>query len=403
MSCNNNICSSDLCTGCSACMNICAKRAITMQENECGFVFPVIDSALCVDCGLCEKICPALHPQSFNDTPKHTYATVCNDTEERSSSSSGGLSSLICRHIIRKGGVAYGCSQINYQDIRHIRVDNENDLYKLKGSKYVQSNIGYIFRDVKKDLQEGKYVAFSGTPCQIAGLKAFLQKDYEKLITLDLICHGVPSQKMLRDDIECYLKDGEESVFVNFRWKAKTGIQYGIQFGIQDDIKRSISKSISLPYDPYMFAFMTGYSIRENCHSCPYSQEKRIGDITIGDFWRLGAYAPTKLEIKYGVSLILVNSDKGQMLIEEIKSQLTTEERMLQEAIDGNSNLSFPSPRPINKDSFLMTYREYGLEAACKNAIPRTRYYKMVILEFVKRQELFVKIFKKIRSILLKK
>ncbi len=370
-----------------------------MQEDECGFIYPVIDSDLCVDCGLCEKICPALHPQPFNDTPKHTYATVCNDTEERRTSSSGGLSSLICRHIIRKGGVAYGCSQINYQDIRHIRVDKENDLYKLKGSKYVQSNIGYIYKDVKKDLQEGKYVAFSGTPCQIAGLKAFLRKDYEKLITLDLICHGVPSQKMLRDDIEYYLKnENKESVFVNFRWKAQYGIQYGIQFGNIDE--RTI---IRQPYDPYMFAFMTGYSFRENCHACPYSQEKRIGDITIGDFWRLGAYAPTKLQIKHGVSLILVNSDKGQALIEEVKPQLTTEERMLQEAVDGNANLSFPSPRPTNKDRFLMTYKESGLKTACKDAIPRTRYYKMVIVEFIKRQEWFVKIFKNIRSILLKK
>ncbi len=375
-----------------------------MQEDECGFIYPVIDSTLCIECGLCEKICPALHPQPFNDIPKHTYATVCNDTEERRTSSSGGLSSLICRHIIKKGGVAYGCAQISYQDIRHIRVDSESDLYKLKGSKYVQSNIGYIYKDVKKDLQEGKYVAFSGTPCQIAGLKAFLRKDYEKLITLDLICHGVPSQKMLRDDIEYYLKDEDKTtVFVNFRWKATAGIQFGIQYGIQDDKKCTIGESIKLPYDPYMFAFMTGYSFRENCHTCPYSQAKRIGDITIGDFWRLGAYAPTKLQIKHGVSLILTNSDKGLSLIDEIKPQLTTEERMLQEAVDGNANLSFPSPRPINKDRFLMTYKESGLKTACKDTIPRTRYYKMVIVEFIKRQEWFVKIFKNIRSILLKK
>lgn len=375
-----------------------------MRESKCGYTFPVIDNTLCVDCGLCEKVCPTLNPLPFNNAPKHTYAAVCNDDEERRTSSSGGLSSLICRHIIKKGGVVYGCAEENYKEIHHIRVDKEDDLNKLKGSKYVQSEIGCIYKEVKKDLLVDRYVAFCGTPCQIAGLKSYLRKDYEKLYTLDLICHGVPSQKMLRDDIEVYLKnENDEDVFVSFRWKAQFGIQFGIQLGNIGEKGITPIKSIAHPYDPYILAFMTGYSFRENCHTCPYSQEKRIGDITIGDFWRLGAYKPTELKIKHGVSLILANTDKGNMLIEEIKPQLSIKERMLQEAVDGNTNLKFPSPRPVYKDLFLKTYKEKGLNEACKTVIPIHKFYKIVLVEALQRCEWLVRLYKMLRLMMLKK
>ena len=187
-------------------MNVCPKDAITLVEQDpLGHIYPLIDSTKCIDCHLCEKTCPANHPKDLH-TPIAAYAAVSRDYDDLMTSSSGGASSVMATAIIKQGGVVYGCVQENYRDIRHQRIHSLTDVHKLKGSKYVQSNINYIFKDVLADLKRGVPVLFSGTPCQIAGLRAYLRKDYENLYLVDLVCHGVPSQQLLQENVESMLK-----------------------------------------------------------------------------------------------------------------------------------------------------------------------------------------------------
>ena len=219
------ICEKEKCTACAACMNICAHNAITMEAySSLGYVYPVIDASKCVDCGLCAKTCPANNPIGLHK-PLKAFAAISKNHDDLMTSASGGASSVLCQTILKRGGIVYGCVQRNYKDIAHRRISSYEDYTLMKGSKYVQSNIGYIYRDVKADLNNGKEVLFTGTPCQIAGLKAYLRKDYERLYLVDLVCHGVPSQKLLREDVESLLKDypnaDRSKICVEFRQKKR--------------------------------------------------------------------------------------------------------------------------------------------------------------------------------------
>ena len=393
-----NICPYDLCTGCAACVNVCSKGAISMVEDELGYIHPLINASLCVNCGLCEQICPVLHPLELNE-PKTVYAAVSIDDKERMTSASGGAASVYSRYILEHGGIVYGCVQENYHDIKHLRIACLDELTLLKGSKYVQSNIGLSYRLVKRDLQSGAKVLFIGTPCQIAGLKSFLQKDYENLFAIDLICHGVPSQKMLRENVEMMWKGDKwklNELSVNFRWKTYYGIQFGVQ--LLWDNKKMMTRE--MVHDPYMKAFMTGLSFRENCHNCFYGQSMRVGDLTIGDFWGLGAYKKTAFRVKRGVSLVLVNTSKGRELMNLVSNRFVLEVRTLNEAINGNANLRTASHRPIKKDSFKMIFKERGLKEACHACISRKSYVKMIMKENLKKVELLVCLFKRCRLFL---
>lgn len=391
-------CSSLICTGCSACLNICTKGAIKMKEDELGHQFPHIDAEKCVDCGLCEKICPALHPLEHNTSPEYVYALASKDAQERYTSSSGGASSIICRIIIKQGGVVYGCAQIgSLKNIKHIRIEDENDLKLLKGSKYTQSIIGETYKQVEDDLKGNKLVCFVGTPCQVAGLLSFLRKPYDNLLTLDLICHGVPSQKLLQENATQYKIGDLDDIFVDFRHKKGNNIRFGQYYYKSGDVTVKYIKAVNNPFDDYIAAFMMGLSFRECCHTCPYSSTSRMGDITIGDFWGLGTQEHTHFKIKDGVSLVIANNDKGLRLLKSILPQTDYEKRTFAEAAKGNGNLSSPSPRPLRKDIFLSAYKTRGLHAAVRKAIPRSRFYKLFLVEQVKQTPILVKAFKTVR------
>lgn len=355
------ICNTDLCTGCSACMNACPKDAITMTEQGTyGNIFPTIDQDKCIDCGLCTKICPVNKPVTLN-LPIKAFAAISKEKDDLMSSSSGAASSVMASHILANRGCVYGCVQESYSDISHRRIDNLDEAYKIKGSKYVQSNIGYTFKEVKKDLCEGKKVMFSGTPCQIAGLRNYLRKDYDNLYLIDLVCHGVPSQKLLREDVESTLVKHnlqEKEVKVLFRkkigGKAKLGMEYGLFF--YDNSGKEIAlprEDVAFLYNKYITAFMSGVIFRENCFSCPYAQPNRNSDITIADFWGI---KETTIPTSNGVSLLLANTIKGLSLIEEISDRCQIEERSVEEAIAGNGQLMAPSKRPKEREEFMKEY-----------------------------------------------
>lgn len=362
-----DICEKERCTGCAACMNICAHNAISMTEEEIlGYIYPEIDQDKCIDCGLCVKTCPVNTPVKLN-APLKAFAAISEDHDDLMTSASGGASSVLVNSVLNKNGIAYGCAQRNYKHISHERIDKIEDAHLLKGSKYVQSNIGYIYRDVKEDLKAGKKVLFTGTPCQIAGLKSFLKKDYDNLVLVDLVCHGVPSQKLLTEDVEYLLHDypnvDKEKVHVEFRRKKKSPeifepdwgafISYGFYNKKENKVFAHKKKKQKFLVDNYITAFMAGTIFRENCYICPYAQSQRGSDITIADFWGLKKCSVPTTE---GVSLLLANTQKGLRFINEFREKFILCERPVEEAIKGNGQLLHPSFRPNERDLFLNTY-----------------------------------------------
>lgn len=349
-----DICPKEKCTGCTACLNVCPHHAITMSPDACGFLHPVISQDTCVDCGLCVKTCP-VNNAAVLSTPQKCYAATVVNEQELLSCASGGVATAISRYFICHGGVVYGCSGKNPRSVQHVRVDNIEDLEQLKGSKYVQSYLGEIFQDVKKDLCTERLVLFVGTPCQVAGLKGFLHKNYPNLLTIDLACHGVPSQKMLNDNLKRYCSE-DEDVSVAFRRKHLGGKRYRIEYGWEIKSRHSTTNRFK-PYnkDYYMFGFLKCLTLRENCYSCPYAQNSRVGDLTLCDFW--GLRPDADFDFGKGVSAVLVNTGRGDELFEKLKDALVWKQRELIEATRWNGRLNAPGSMPKSYHYFTRMYR----------------------------------------------
>lgn len=375
------ICDKDLCTGCSACMNICPHSAISMVEySGAGYIYPFIQSDKCVDCHLCVDVCPVVHPLIFSE-PKAAIAVIAKDFRDLTTSTSGGASAVLAKYILLQGGVVYGCVQRNYMDISHRRIHRMEDLNSLKGSKYVQSHIGLCYKQVKQDLKQGIPVLFTGTPCQIAGLRNYLRKEYSNLYLVDLVCHGVPSQKMLREDINhLFRKFGTPptNLLVSFRRKRKNNLRYGT-FIEHPQISELSPKEQKFPNDNYITAFMSGIIFRKNCFSCPYARPYRISDITLADFW---GYQGKQLDVSQGVSLMLPSTDKGVRLTNSIKQYIHWEERPVSEAVQGNGQLMAPSIEPVEREVFHSMYVTNPQEAyfVCLKAY-RKEWRKKLLLQ----------------------
>lgn len=361
------------CYGCQGCLNICPKDAISMKEDEYGYRYPEVDYQKCVKCGLCIKACPELNSYSLN-APQHIYAAVVDNNETLSTSASGGFASVLSEYVIRRGGTVYGCCEDNFETIGHIRIDSLNDLGKIKNSKYVHSDIRHTFREAKKDLESGRNVLFTGTPCQISGLLGFLRKPYDNLLTMDLVCHGVPPMKMLREQVLSYPECknvSPDNIYVDFRWKEKIRsgydrghIRFGLRTAIRSGSNLRIVRTENDTVNPYMRCFQTGISLRENCLGCPYARKERISDLTAADFWGLGRSISSDMFDLDGVSLILVNTDKGEEYFKAIRDSFNIQERTFDEAKLCNRCLSKPFKRLENRDKFLKIYKESGLITA---------------------------------------
>ncbi len=366
------ICLKEKCTGCTACMNVCAHHAISMQPDACGFSYPQINQNVCVDCGLCKKTCPVNSPLTLQPI-KDCYAVTVKDEKELLSCSSGGAATAISQYVIRQGGVVYGCSGTNPRDVCHISVDTLDDIDHLKGSKYVQSDLGECFTQIKADLGRLPIVLFIGTPCQVAGLKNFLHKDYSNLITIDLVCHGVPSQKMLNDNLNCYCSD-DEDVELSFRRKNTKLKSPIIQYGWIVN-KTNKDEETFKPYnkDYYMFGFLKSLIHRKNCYSCPYAQNQRVGDLTLCDFW--GLQPDAGFSIGKGVSAVLINTSKGDELFGHLKDYLVWKQRKVSEAIRWNGQLNHPCEMPKNYDRFIQLYSSVSFKKAMIKAYWGTFIY----------------------------
>lgn len=354
-----SICEKEKCTSCYACMNICPKDAVYMETDELGNLYPKINKEMCIDCGLCRKVCPSNNELNLNK-PKHVYAAWALKNSERKSSTSGGVATIFSRTVIKNNGVVFGAALDNEMEVRHIQVLNEEDLNRLRGSKYVQSKIVDVYSKVKSSLEDNKEVIFIGTPCQVSGLKHFLRRDtYSNLVTVDLVCHGIPSGKLLMD----YIKDRGVNKFDSISFRDEKG--FNLRLGLEGE------EILNDPMDKceYYRGFMNALFYRENCYSCPYACAERCGDITIGDFWGLGKEEKFDKSVEDGVSLVLVNTRRGEEFFDKCKEELYYEERSLKEAVEGNSQLRSPSSKHKNNELFKKLYVRKGIRHAVKRSL----------------------------------
>lgn len=355
------------CCGCNACMQICPKKCIDMQEDEEGFRYPQIDETLCVECGLCKKVCPII--QSKNQTestgtmPKALGGWNKND-DVRYRSSSGGAFSAFAEHILKQGGVVYGCMLNKNLEAVHVGVETLEDLSLLYGSKYIQSNIGETYTSAKRHLENGRKVLFVGTPCQVAGLKSYLMKDYENLFTCDFICHGVPSPLVFRKYI-AYLEEKYNDKIDGFRFRHKekgwrgTGQQMGtiIKFA-----SGRVVKFIPAYKDVYMNGFLDDIYLRPSCYQCQFKKlPKEYADITIADFWGVKKVNKELFDGK-GTSLILLNTQRGTRFFETVKDAFYYQKCDAKASIDRNKSLIKSVAVNKTRDVFYRDMAEQSFE-----------------------------------------
>lgn len=351
------ICEKEKCTGCYSCINTCPFNAIEMVKDDLGFVYPKINQDKCKNCGLCKKKCPQLTEQKKNQ-PLKAYAMYSQNAKTRSESTSGGIAALLYEYIIEIGGIVYGVSsEIKNNEIEFIRVNKKNQLYKLKGSKYVHAYIKNIFLSIKNDLKDNKKVLFIGTPCQVAGLKAFLNKDYNNLYTVDIICHGVPSQQLLFDE----LKYNELNNIEKVTFRNEKG--YNITcFSNEKEVFNMPCRK-----NNYYRKFLSGCISRKSCYTCKFASLERIADITIGDFWGLNDNCKIKDDENKGISLVMPITKKGDELLETIKDKVVLEERNIEEARKGNDQLRGPTKNIEKRLKFEKMYLKNGYSTAMKS------------------------------------
>lgn len=339
------------CTGCLACYNICPQNAISLKVNYEGFYEPDVDSDKCINCGICTKTCAKLNGIRFNRV-REAHAIICDDGI-RNLCSSGGIWGALAYHMQANNGYVYGAVfSEDYRRVKHQRLQTIVEVNKSFGSKYLQSDVGYTYRDVRSNLQVGKNILFSGCPCQVDALKRFLKREYENLITVDILCHGVASpwsyEKFLTeifDDVDSKIKK------VGFRDK-KFGWACNVVVVVAEDGTERVS-----PYSgSYYNAFLWGYSQRTACFSCPYSNSQRVGDLTIGDFWGIKNVLPMWKDFR-GTSLMLVNTDKGAKIYSEISDSIKVDvvcsyNDVLDKTGDINWALIKPGNMPDTHDTF---------------------------------------------------
>lgn len=351
----------ELCTGCTACMVSCPRSCISMEKDEYGFFYPAVDQEKCIECGLCENRCPIIKPSQLGESAPQAYAAYSKDDHIRINSSSGGIFSEIAKAVLHNGGIVFGAAYNDAFGVEHICIDRENDLIKLCGAKYSQSNMGVTFRNVKAYLEGGKMVLFSGTPCQVAGLSKFLNKTYDNLIKLDFVCHSVPSPMVwekyvkYRADVD---NNGIMPVNINLRSK-KTGwsnYKYSNMFEYSNGASHVEKSRESL----YMKLFVGGYISRESCDNCQFKGYHRISDITIGDFWGIWDIAP-EMNDNRGTSVVLVQTKKGVELWERINSRLIIKPVELEETSCQNMAILKSSQSNKRRNEILGKIKDEGI------------------------------------------
>lgn len=367
------------CTGCSACAAVCPKKCITMQSDSEGFLYPLIDEAQCVDCGACKAACPVLTKSEQVEATPEAFVAVGSDTEVRLSSSSGGVFTVLAEKILDEGGVVFGAAFDDEFKVVHKAVEEKSELSLLRGSKYVQSEIGDSFEEVKRYLKDGRKVLFSGTPCQVAGLKSYLKTDYDNLICLDFICHGVPSPDLWKRYVEyCELKNGSKLKTASFRDKTES---WG-SFSMRLEFENGSVQCNNLSRDLYLRAFLSDVALRPSCYECGFKTIGRMADITLADYWDVSKIHPEMFDNK-GTSLLLIHSEVGQKLLDAVGDRMTLKPTDLERALKSNSAAVKSAARPVARGSFLADVKTMRFDKAVNKYCDG--YYKKLFKRVLRR------------------
>lgn len=362
-----NIQEKSKCCGCSACKNICPKDCISMISDNEGFLYPQVDTSKCVDCHLCEKVCPVLNSNHKLDE-RTAYACYNNDETIRLQSSSGGIFTLLAETILSQGGVVFGASFDENFNVVHTQVDNIENLSKLRGSKYVQSDINTTYKQAKDYLNQGRKVLFSGTPCQINGLSNYLQKSYDNLLLVDFICHGTPSPLVWNKYKNFKSKEFSNNSIneISFRCKNKGWKKYSVLINFDDNKKYCVNAF----NDGFIKGFLSDLYLRPSCYKCTSRGENRTSDITLADFWGIQNVLP-QLDDDKGTSLVVVNTSKGKSIFESLQSRMTCQSIELNTAINYNPSY-YKSVEPnknrenffneLNSQPFNELINKYGIK-----------------------------------------
>lgn len=356
------------CCGCSACVQVCPKQCISLYEDKEGFLYPCVDKTKCIECGLCEKVCPCLGDSSERE-PKVVYAAKNSNENIRLKSSSGGVFTLLAEKVINAGGVVFGARFDENWDVELSYTETIEGLSAFRGSKYVQAQVGTTFIEAERFLKAGRKVLFSGTPCQIKGLLKYLRKDHDNLLTVDFVCHGVPSPKVwrlyLKEEIERIARQGDDGKNIvlsslvmptikgiNFRDKSSGWKKYSFTLqltkALAEGEQNSVLRSNKFYENPFMQAFLSDLILRPSCYACPAKSGKSGSDITIGDFWGIENIKP-EIDDDRGVSLVMVHNETNFCNMDLSSMTKLT----FQDALNGNPSIAKSVVRPLYRNFYL--------------------------------------------------
>ena len=369
------------CSGCSLCSRICPKNSISMKADEEGFLMPIIDHTVCIDCGLCYKECPCNKDSTIEPISPTYYTSAIKDRQDLQNSSSGGIFIALARYILSKGGLVCGCVYNLDMESVHICTDSIEDVKRMMGSKYVQSNIVDILPLIKKHLAEGKTIMFTGTACQCAAVKSYT-KDLSKLYLVDILCHGVPSPLFFHKYIE-FLEKKHNGKVINIEFRNKKELGWGSEHRTYYEINKKGRINGYRPNLPaYFCSFFWGLNLRESCYNCKFAGKDRISDITIGDFW--GYWSYFLKDFPEGISIASVNTQKGKLLFDYVKNYMNFCIELPEDNAKGtNTNFYYPTSRPLIRDTFYkniynLEYKDFiwktYLEKSCRKKMIKSIY-----------------------------
>lgn len=358
------------CCGCNACEMVCGKKAITMIEDEYGFRFPQIDTEKCVGCGSCQKVC-CINNDVELCKPGTVYAASYKNKDISAKSASGGIFAALAKQVLTEGGIVFGSAYTKQFDVEVISIEKIEDLPRLQGSKYVQSSMNSSFLKIKSELQTGRTVLFCGVPCQVEALKRFLGRSYENLLLVDIVCHGVPSNRMLKDYLS-FLADKKQMEIqsIQFRTKTKGQNVYG------EIAYRQVSHTGEIAYrqeplisykSSYYKLFLNCQTFRDSCYHCKFAGTKRPGDISLCDYWGIEDEHPdfvkeVEKEGLAGISAIMLNTNAGLAFFERLKQEFLLRESTVEQVAKHNPQLQAPSVETAERKQVMDCYRQSGYQ-----------------------------------------
>lgn len=396
------------CCGCEACMQACPKRCISLERDKEGFLYPIVNTNICVECGVCERVCPVINTgeQTF---PLQVWAARNEDEEIRRQSSSGGIATKLAEKIIDEGGVVFGVIMTEQCEAIHTFTETKAGLEAFRGSKYIQSRVGESFKQAKEFLKAGRKVLFIGTPCQISGLKHFLRKDYSTLYTVDFICHGVPSPGVfkwyIQEEVNKYvsarkgrknsvsfspihsipkgdiqLPEGLKVVDIHFRdkregWK-KFSFVLQLAEASADGKKNTVSFSSNVSENIFLKGFCSDLYLRPSCHKCPVRSYRSGSDLTIADFWGQEYMFP-EFDNDTGTSCVIVKTTKGQTLFSSVK-HIKKEIKALEQVLSFNPSLIESKPEGMQRRKFWRNVGKYSFSETCQVAMKLTIFERVM-------------------------